>query len=309
MSLNYVPVRLNTLRKKGIIYFDVYISLGERYVHYFRNAEEIDHDRVERLKSKGVRKLFILEQEESLYLKYLEDGLNALGDAKVPAKEKGALANDTMVTVAENAEKNLESEAMFNNSKKQFEKVVEFLVSENGAMSNMLTAAGISLDNHQHAATVSTLSVAVAMKAGIKNSKDLFELGLAGLLHDIGKNKFTFNHMRPKAEFTEAERAEYKKHPRNAVDILSGKPFISPKILALVMDHEELKDGRGFPDKKNLERLDKTQEIFNMVNAFDRYCFETNKLPQDAFKEFQTTFIGDFDLKYLSSLKEALAKP
>jgi HD-GYP domain-containing protein (c-di-GMP phosphodiesterase class II) len=306
VSDNYFPIRLNTLRANFPVNFDVFIKVSDKYVHYIRTLDPMEADRLEKLKSKGVKKLFIEPTSESKYLEYLDSGLNSLKDTSKSVTEKGALANDSLVTAAENAERSLETEQGFNQTKQQFGKVVDFLLSDRGAIKSILGSAGSSLDNHQHAATVASLTLAVATRAGITDSKELFEMGLAGLLHDIAKSKLTFDLMRPKDQLTPEERKKYEGHAADGAAMLSGKPFVSPHILGLIANHHEIGRGRGFPEKKDLSKLAKPYQILNLVNDFESYCYENKLEPLKAIDMFFESRVDNFDSELIATLATVL---
>ncbi|WP_408095666.1 HD-GYP domain-containing protein [Peredibacter sp. HCB2-198] len=302
----FFPVRLNTIRPDETITFDLYLKLSTRYVHYIHCNEELEGERQKKLKSHGVRKVFIRTADEDAYLSYLENGLSTLKDQSLDISTKGSIAHDSLITAAENAERVLETESGFNKQKKQFEKVSEFLASEKGALKSVLQSAGISVDNNHHAATVSSLCLAVATKAGIEDKTEIFELGIAALLHDIGKNRLKFNYMKPWAQFTPDEQRQYKNHPQDGADMLAGKPYINPRILGLIAAHEEKGEGRGYPEKVNLFKKPLSYQILSMVNAFDHFCFEENILPNQAIDPFFEKHGQFFDESLISVLATVL---
>lgn len=283
--MEYLPVRINTLRPDSQLTFDIYIPVGQRYVHYMRKTDEVDGDRLKNLKSKKIRKVFITEDCEADYLDYLDQGLNDLIENDVPLEEKTVAIHDGLTTSAENAERSLETEEGYKRMEVQFQKVTDFLMSEKGAIKKILESTGQSLDNFQHAATVTSLSLGVAAANGM-DSKDILELGIAALLHDIGKTKLPFDPMKPVSEMNETEKNRYKQHSSDGADILAGKPFVSPRILALVADHEEVGNKRGYPQKKNLFGLGMQFQILNMCNDFDRFCYENKLEHRDGLDTF-----------------------
>ncbi len=262
--------------------------------------------RLKNLKSKGVRKLFIKPEDEQIYLKYLEKGLENLSDTTKDISQRGALAHDALVMVAENAERNLETQEGYDNQKRQFDKISNFIVSDRHAIKNILSAAGISVDNSHHAANVSSLALAVATKHGITDKTEIFELGTAALLHDIGKNRLKFDSMKPRDKFTPDELKKFKQHPQDGVDMLAGKPYISPRILGLILSHEEMGEGRGFPDKKNLFTLPISYQILSLVNQFDHFASE-NKIPLvNAVDPFFEKFGAHFDEQLITVMASVL---
>lgn len=304
--MEYLPIRINTLRPNAAVNFDIYIQLGERKVHYIRDSDPMEAERLDKLKKKGVKKLFIETDSESKYLDYLETGLNSLNDTSKNLDERSALAHDSMVTAAENVERNLETEQGYRRTEAQFSKIVEFLMSDRGAIKKILENAGCSLDNHAHAATVSTLSLSLATRLEIKNSEDLLQLGIAGLVHDLGKNSLNFDPMTPRDQLTPEQRKDYERHPATSVDLLSGKPFITPRVLGLVADHEEVGRGKGFPKKKDLSKLKKVYQIFNLCNDFDRICFEKKLEPMKAIDPFFEERGELFDENLITTLATVL---
>jgi len=306
MSLTYFPVRLNTLRADEKVTFDVYVLVAGKYIHYTHTSDELEAQRLKQLKSKGVRKLFIRDQDEPSYLLYLEAGLGKLNDKTLDINTRSAMAHDTMITAAENAERTLETEAGYNSQKAQFEKITEFISSDRNAIKGILSAAGISVDTNQHAATVSSLCMAVASKAGITDSKDVFELAIAALLHDIGKNRFKFDPMKPHSKMTSDEMRQFKNHPQDGADMLAGKPYISPRILGLVAAHEERGNGRGFPMKMDLSKQPISYQILSMVNQFDHFCSENSMSSIQAIDPFFEKLGRDYDDELFNILATVL---
>ena len=307
MNESLVPIRLNTLRPDEAVTFNIYVKVGNRYIHYTRTEDPVEGERLKNLKSKGVRKLFIPMNEENAYLTYLEESLSNLNDKSKDIKTRGATAHDAMVMAAENAERNLETEQGFNNQKNQMDKISEFIISDRNAIKNMLSSAGISVDNNHHAANVSSLALAVASMVGITDKTEIFELGTAALLHDIGKNRLKFDHMKPKEQMTPAELKQYKEHPNDGVAMLSGKPYISPRILGLIQGHEELGECRGYPEKKNLFKLPMSYQILSLVNQFDHFATMNNMPLPQAVDPFFEKFGKDFDEELISTLATVLS--
>lgn len=118
-----IPVRLGTLRIGTPVTFDLFIKVGDRFLHYLRTQDEIDAELLGNLKRKGVKKLFIDETSEPQYLSYLESGLNQLGaDSSLSKDEKAALAKDSLTSDSENALKNIATEQGYRSTKTAFKK-------------------------------------------------------------------------------------------------------------------------------------------------------------------------------------------
>ena len=299
--MEFIPIRINTLRPNSKLFFDIYVPIGNRHVHYMRKNDEVDISRLKNLKSKKVRKVFIIADEETLYLDYLDQGLSGLVDSDASIEEKASAVHDSLTTSAENAERSLDTEEGFQRMGAQFGKISDFLSSDKGAMKKILESAGNSVDNFQHAATVSSLSLALGKIVNL-SEKDMLELGTAALLHDIRKNKFDFDPQTPKDKLSPAQLKKYKAHSADGADILGGKPFVNPRILALIANHEELGNGKGFPNKLDLFKLEMPFQILNLCNDFDRFCTDKkveHRLGLDDFFEEREEFFDNELINHL----------
>jgi putative nucleotidyltransferase with HDIG domain len=304
--MKYFPVRVNTLVPDTSIQFDLYIKVADKVVHYIRESDSIDKTRLDKLKAKKVKKLFIPEESESKYLAYLDQGLAKLTQSDAPLENRAGIAHDSMVTAAENAERNLETEKGYQQVENQMSKILDFIQSDRGALKGMLGSAGKSEDIFQHSATVSSLAISLATKLGIKNSREIAELGIAGLVHDLGKTHLSFDPLKKRQDMTPDEKKEYEKHVTNALEILTKKKFITPTIVNIVANHEEVGRGRGFPEKKNLSDLPKLNQIFNLCNDFDRFCYENELAPLQGIDPFFEARGPNFNEEYISVLATVL---
>lgn len=301
----YIPVHLNTLRPNHKITFDIHLKLADEtdhFVHYIKKSDEFDLSRFQKLQQKGVKKVFILDTDEELYLNYLDEGLSDLQDNSVSVAEKSVLTRDALNTQAENAERSLETEKGYNRMQSQLNKIVTFFTSDRSAFKGMLSASGVAADNSQHSANVTSLALGIATLSGIAEPKELLDLGVACLVHDIGAKKLGINPKATRETLQGDELRRYLNHTAEGVGLLAGKPFITPRVLALVADHEEFGEGRGYPEKKYIEKLSPLSQILNLSNAFDKFCMSNGMSVKDALDPFFEKYGEYFVLKHLSVL-------
>ena len=304
--MDHIPIRLNTLRPNSQIFFDVYIHIAGKHLHYIKKADIFDSARLENLKKKGVKKLFVRTDEEDNYLKYLDMCLTVLSDPNFKMNEKAIISYDALVTDAENAERNLETEQGYKAVRARVGKIIDFLGSEKGTLKSILDSAGVALDDHQHGANVASLSTALALRIGGISPREVGDLSLAALLHDIGKPKLGFTGSVDITKLDAQQKKDYKKHPEKGLEMLSAKKYVTPLILRLVAEHEELMDGKGYPERKNLGSLPITTQILSLCNHFDTYSMATQKPPTEAMKTFFQEKGELFDLEHVTKLGDLL---
>lgn len=305
--MEFIPVRIGTLRPWQPVNFDVFIKIGERHVHYIKKEDPFDGDRIASLKAKGVKKLFVPKEAEGFYLAYLDAGLGQLRDNKLTLNDRADIARDAITTSAENAAEKIQTEAGYRATETQVGKALDFLVSEQGAMRQMLSSSGFATDVSQHAANVVSLAVKLASTIGLPNS-DLLNIGVAALIHDIGKESLGLDLSIPREQLTPEQKIIYQKHPEAAIGKLVDKPYISKPVLELVLNHEEIGEGAGFPNKKRINTLPKAQQVLNLCNEYDRMCTVNKISPMDAMKQFYIDKLGLFDMELLKALGAIIQK-
>ncbi len=302
--MDVIPVRTNTLRPETKLLFEVFVHFSGQYVKYKGVSETFEVERLSRFMNKGIKKVFIKREDEPHYLDYLDSALDQLAQADINAEDKAAFAKDTIMSEAENVEKNLDTQQGYTKAQNRIDKVVKFLSTETGALKMMLSSAGVSVDNSQHSATVASLSLALAPRIGANDQDDLQALGFAALLHDIGKAKLGIDANLHPSQMDKEQIKLYHRHPEVAVEMLSGKKFITPKVLRMIVEHEEIGDGNGFPEKKKLKKLPLPSQALNLCNDFDRFAKSLQKSTMDVFGEFMEQRGDFFEFKHLEMLEK-----
>jgi len=302
----FLPVRIGTLRPGDVVNFNIYILIADKYVHYIRTSDPFEPERIERLRGKGVKKLYIPEDSEAAYLTYLDAGLNQLKDTKISVRERSNLVSSSMVTEAENALHNVQTESGYKKTEERVSKVVDFLTSETGALKDILASTGTALDNFQHSANVTSMALGIASRLGVTQTRDIMDLGIAGLLHDSALPKLGFSADCKWDKLAGEDLKKYQEHPIAAAHQLAGKPYINREILELIANHEEIGEGAGFPGKKRISTLPLKQQVLNLCNNFDHYCFLKGTPPLEAAKSFLNEKIGLFDLEHIKILTSVL---
>ncbi|HCM41109.1 MAG TPA: hypothetical protein DIS93_14175 [Bdellovibrionales bacterium] len=305
-QMNFLPVRIGTLRPGDIVNFNIFILIADKYVHYIRTSDPFEPERIERLRAKGVKKLYIPDDSESAYLAYLDTGLSQLKNDQISVQERSSLVSSAMVTESENALHNMQTESGYKKTEERVSKVVDFLTSESGALKNILASTGTALDNYQHSANVTSMALGIAARLGVSQTRDIMDLGIAGLLHDSALTKMGFAADFKWDKLAGEDLKKYHEHPVASAHQLAGKPYINREILELIANHEEIGEGAGFPGKKRLSTMPLKQQVLNLCNNFEHYCSAKGLLPLDAAKSFLNEKIGLFDLEHIKILTSVL---
>lgn len=99
----------------------------------------------------------------------------------------------------------------------------------------------------QHCLLVTGATVAYAAHLALAEEQRV-SLGVAALLHDIGKAEIPNEVLDKPGKLSQAELALIRRHPRIGADYLIAQATCPPQIIDAVLHHHEYLDGSGYPD-------------------------------------------------------------
>ncbi len=115
-----------------------------------------------------------------------------------------------------------------------------------------------------------TLTYALKIGSGLKYSQDkLLELGLCGLLYDVGLFKIPKSIRLKKDELTESERNIIKKHTDKGRDILSPFREKHPLLPQVAYEHHERENGQGYPRGIKEKEICEFAKIIGLVDIYE----------------------------------------
>ena len=154
-----------------------------------------------------------------------------------------------------------------------------------------------------HSVNVSTLSLALAMAAGITDKKDLADLGLGSILHDLGKSKVDNRLINKPGTLTDDEYKAVTNHVLLGYEMLRGNKSIPERALLPLLQHHEKLSGKGYPNKLPAEKIHTFGRISLIIDIYD--ALTTERAYKKAFRPFDALALifkseGDFDKQLLS---------
>ncbi len=118
-----------------------------------------------------------------------------------------------------------------------------------------------------HSQRVTRLAMAIGRR--LKLSPDeLTSLERGALLHDVGKIGISDNVLLKAGPLTADERALMNRHPQLGFEMLKAVPFLRD-ALPVVLHHQEMYDGSGYPDGLRGEEIPLGARIFAVADTYD----------------------------------------
>lgn len=143
---------------------------------------------------------------------------------------------------------------------------------------------------YSHSVNVSVYAMLIGKWMGL-NQKQLQEIIMAGLLHDVGKSRVPIEILNKKGQLTYNEYEIMKKHTVYGYEILKNIDDISIDIKRAVIMHHEKENGTGYPFGINGRKKNLYAKIITIADIFDAITseriYKSKQTPFMAFKELE----------------------
>lgn len=163
---------------------------------------------------------------------------------------------------------------------------------------------------YSHSLNVSLMGIIIAKWMGF-NEKQVDEVAVAGLLHDIGKTRISQQILSKPGRLTAEEFEEVKKHTVLGYMLVENVADISAEIKYAVLMHHEKIDGTGYPTGATEKQIPLIAKIIAVADIYDAMTSNRsyrNKLcPFEVIKEFEMQTYGKLDTKVLSVFLKNIA--
>lgn len=161
---------------------------------------------------------------------------------------------------------------------------------------------------YKHSIDVGTMAAVLAKYMG-ETDKFVHDIAIAGLLHDIGKEKIPPEIIRKPSKLTPEEYEVVKKHPLYAYHLLMDSKDLSENMLLGILNHHENIDGTGYPRGLRDKQIGKMAQILTIVDVYDalvtKRSYKEAKTPSQAI-EIMFTMSNKFNLNYFKSFLDVI---
>ena len=141
--------------------------------------------------------------------------------------------------------------------------------------------------HYQHELNILVLSLLLAKNLNISD-EDAVILGMAAVLHDIGKRQISDKILLKKEPLTARETAIYQTHVILGMNMLKDAP-VPKRMLTLIGQHHEFSDGSGYPSGLHCSDIDPLSHILIIANMYDNLCNPVS--PADAKTPYEALSI------------------
>ncbi|WP_273862092.1 HD-GYP domain-containing protein [Pseudomonas sp. LA5] len=120
----------------------------------------------------------------------------------------------------------------------------------------------------EHCLRVSLYAIALGKALGML-PLELEELGVCGMLHDVGKIKVPDEILNKPGRLTEEEFRIMQAHTTYGYQLLMANSEVPPAAVDVAHTHHERMDGKGYPRQLPAQRIPFKAKIIAVVDAYD----------------------------------------
>ncbi len=307
-TTGFFKVRINSLIPGKSINFDLYLRLGNKLNMYLRSGDRLEGSKIGLLDSrdKSGEIFYVREDERRLFKDYVQIQMNS-NDLSV--QQKATLLRESSMIVMEELFESPDVHQALENSRPIIHEFVEFMKAEPESMASLISLSSHDFYTYNHSLDVGIYSLGLGEAMGM-NTKELEELGIAALFHDIGKRQISLDILCKKGPLNDAEWSQMQKHPQYGLAILDGEASITEGIRAACFEHHESWAGNGYPQQLAGEEIHPYARIVAITDTYDamttQRSYNVPLKPTDAVEMMKVKLAGRYDPKMLHAMYHVL---
>lgn len=311
----YIKISTTVIKKmQKALPFDVYIQRAPgKYTKIIVAGNSVDKEQLEKYQTeKNVMFLYVHEKQIDTYHYQVESLLESAlsNDGNSTKAEVRSILNEmTHIALDEMYEKTDISTKTLRWAQISVEGCTKILEQDFTGLLKIIKVFAARPHHMKHAFMTSMFSLLIGKGMEYESERTLRNLGLGGLLHDIGLTRLS-PEISTKTDLTPEEWKEMKQHPELGVVILDSLPGIPSEVRQIVLQHHEQPNGMGFPNSLH------DREIFQLakvVAVADSFCdlitkkadSEVEYSPIEAIKRIEDD-IGKYDKQVVKAFKKVV---
>ena len=285
-SNRYKSIDKRVITEGEKLSFKLYSPNDEKtsMVLYLQSDTVIDGN--DKVRIRAVEKLYINEEDSLAYEAYVSQHIQTIARAMdISLDDKAIIVYEKASSVIDEMFRNPESLEIAKNVKPVVDSIVDIILHDSKAVASLLTITAHDFYTHTHSINVSIYTLSLGAFLGM-DEEELKTLGVAAVLHDIGKSKVNFDIINKNGTLTEIEFEEMKTHPAQGHKIALRLGITDERILTGIRHHHEKLVGGGYPDNLSGEAISKFARIIGVCDVFD--ALTTKRSYKDPMSTFES---------------------
>lgn len=162
---------------------------------------------------------------------------------------------------------------------------------------------------YMHSVAVCAMMVALARQLGLDEAQTR-SLGLAGLMHDLGKAVMPMDVLNKPGKLSPAEFNIIKSHPVEGHKILLNSRNLDPIVLDVCLHHHEKTDGSGYPKGLKGNEISLYAKMAAVCDVYDAITsdrpYKQGWAPAESLRKMAEWADGHFDTKVFQAFVKSI---
>lgn len=162
--------------------------------------------------------------------------------------------------------------------------------------------------HYQHELNILVLAMMLCKTLNLSH-EEAYMVGMAGILHDIGKKQISDKIILKREALTQSEQKILESHAELGAQLIASQG-LPQRLSTVVAQHHELADGSGYPRGLHESEIDPLAQLLVVVNTYDNLCNPSNpaaaKTPYEAlgfmFAHYKKWFNDDLLKRFIKCL-------
>lgn len=302
----YVGLKLHLIRPDSIPSVSFFVKRGRRYRIFRDQRESFSAFEIQSLLDAGIDRVFLNRRDAASIRQYLETFLIANNpQAQIPMEAQVSLMRSAAVRITEELFQDPSPENI-RKGMKAVSGFVNVLVRDPKAFYYLIRLSSHDHYTYQHSVGVGLNAIALGKRLKIASEQDLLDLGIAGLLHDIGKTRVKPEIINKPGPLDKTEWEEMRQHSTWGYELLKDNRDVSQRAKLAVLHHHEENAGGGYPHGLTENQISIFAKIISIADIFNALTtdrtYSKAKTPFEAFKLIQSALMHKVDRQLFAEL-------
>jgi len=289
--MSYKKVKLSHISLKSLEYnhrykYKIYYKVEDNiYKVLIDCSRKYDKSILEIINKNNIKDIYVKFKDHEKYERDTQKYLKKIRKNKKISRElKSEILNELTCDIMNDLFTGEINTEKIEQAKSIIDDTVAFLLEDPVAIKSMLKITTFDFYTYTHSINVSTYALGFAMYLKLKE-KDLNTIGLAAILHDIGKKKISLDIINKNGTLTKKEFLKVKEHSSLGVEMLKKYGINDSLVLNIIEQHHEKIDGSGYPKGLKGDEIIFFSRILTIADIFD--ALTTRRSYKEALKTFE----------------------
>ena len=194
-------------------------------------------------------------------------------------------------------------------ARKLVEEISDSISRNPGALISLARLKTADDYTYMHSVAVCALMIALAKQLEL-DAETTRSLGIAGLLHDLGKALVPIDVLNKPGKLTDEEFAIIKTHPEQGYQLLLSSNDADDIALDVVLHHHEKTDGSGYPKRFRDSEISLFAKMGAVCDVYDAITsnrpYKAGWDPAESLRKMAEWSKGHFDPKVFQAFVKSL---